>query len=282
VSDTWAYDDDAQPVNPALARVRSSYFTPLSAGLKPVSASRAILAPTPQVQLPQLGSATGASGATSDPFGAIAKLWNAPFEQKRAQEREAEKEEAERLRKEAVELEKQKIANKAAGVDTATTTEPGTTPGGGVLQGTPLPGDSYEAKVGGFESSGSDTAVNKTSGASGRYQFMPSTAEGIIKANPHLNISANWRTNPEDQQKLMKVYTDTSREILRKALGRDPTGGELYALHLFGHGKGPSIVAGGNAPLVSLTSEAERSGNPFLNNFKTAADLLAYFNKRFG
>jgi len=282
-------EDDALAANPAVGRVRRSYFTPVSV-TNPVklSASKAVFADPLKPMLPTLpssGTSKAADGTTGGGvMGSIANLWNAPFEQKRRQEETARKEEAERLRKEAVDLEKQKAAlpGGAQAKADGTAPAPGTTPGGGVLQGTPIPGDTYEAKVGSFESSGSDTAVNKTSGAAGRYQFMPSTAEGLRKQFPDLKISDQWRTNPEDQQKLMKAYTDISRDALRKALGREPTGGELYALHLFGHGKGPSIVAGGNAPLISLTTEQERSGNPFLSNFKTAADLIAYFNKRFG
>jgi hypothetical protein len=259
--------------------VRRSFFTPVGVTGKKIPLSKAITGTAPKVDMPSLAKSQSSSsgGGGSDAggiMGGIASLWNAPFEQKRAQEKTAE---VEKLRRDALAM---AASNKAPVVtsDDAASTSSGTT--GGVPQGMPLPGGSYEAKARALESGGNDAAVN-ASGAAGRYQFMPSTAEGLIKANPHLNISSNWRTNADDQEKLMKVYTDTSRELLRKALGREPTGGELYALHMFGHGKGPTIVGAGNAPLASVTSEAERSGNPWLKRFATAADLMAYFNKRF-
>jgi len=145
---------------------------------------------------------------------------------------------------------------------------------------TSAPG-SYEEKVEHGESGGDPNALNAQTGTAGLYQFAPSTAEGIRQQHPELGITDQWRTNRDDQKKLMKVYTDTSREILRKQLGRDPTGGELYMLHMFGHGKGPQILANLQAPLTQTTSDQERAYNPFLNDFSTGQALLESFNKRF-
>src|SRR5262249_36579813 len=60
------------------------------------------------------------------------------------------------------------------------------------------------------ESAGNDRAVNKDTGAAGRFQFLPTTAEGIRKANPQLGITDNWRTDANDQKKLMQAYTQQS------------------------------------------------------------------------
>ena len=151
----------------------------------------------------------------------------------------------------------------------------------GLPNATPLPGGSYEAKVRAGESGSDDSAVNKTTGAAGRYQFMPATAESLRKKYPELKISDNWRTNASDQEKLMKAYTDESREALRK-MGSPVTGGRLYAMHMFGQGGGQRILAGLDKPISEITTAAERAANPFLNNFVTGRGLLNYFENRFG
>lgn len=155
-------------------------------------------------------------------------------------------------------------------------------PAGSAPVATPLAGDSYEAKVGKTESGGRDDAVNPTTGTAGRFQFMPSTAEGIRKEHPELGISDSWRTNAADQQKLMKVYTDQSREILRKQLGREPTGGELYMLHFLGHAGGPRVLSQLDKPMSEITTQAERAANPILNRFGTGKHMLDYYNTLFG
>jgi hypothetical protein len=66
-------------------------------------------------------------------------------------------------------------------------------------------------------------ARNKTSSAGGVYQFIDKTwsqyGNGRDKFDPEANIDAGMR------------FTVANRDVLRKALGRDPTGGELYLAH---------------------------------------------------
>jgi hypothetical protein len=278
MSDIYGYGEDVPPLRTvrAASSPTSRFFIPVGPSMEKIGPSQALKAtpPAPPHAPQAVASAAGTSKSEVDTLMQDAfKLWNDSVES------------GERQRK----LDELSTMLKGYGVAAGappSSTEPSPAAlaqpqAAAPISDAPAPG-TYEQKNRAWESSGSDTAVNRNTGAAGRYQFMPSTAEGLRKQFPNENISDNWRTNPEDQEKLMRLYTTISRDSLKKTLARDPTGGELYALHLFGHGKGPSIVQGGNRPLTELTSAEERRVNPFLNNYKTAAELMAFFNRKFG
>jgi hypothetical protein len=262
---------------PSLSAMRgANYFTPaVIQSKRQAMPSMPVLAPTVEAKLPTM-DAKAASG-----WGDLVKEGVKTYEDytKKSEEKE------EKRKNDAI------IANlraqAAAGVPPppSTSAKPDPTdPGGGAVAAspaTPLSGDSYEAKVGNLESGGKDDAVNASTGTAGRYQFAPATAEGIRKAHPELQISDNWRTNVDDQKKLMKHFTDENREILRKHLGREPTGGELYAAHFYGPSGAVRFLSSLDKPITVATTEAERQYNPHLYRFKTGQDWLDYHNRRF-
>lgn len=133
-----------------------------------------------------------------------------------------------------------------------------------------------------FESGNNRRARNAGSGASGLYQFLPSTWEGIRKEAPELGLTSEGIFDEDQQNKAMHHYTKKSDAVLRPVLGRAPTGGELYALHLLGHSGGSHMVQNLDKPLTETVSRAAMDGNPWMYKFKTGQELINYFNKRFG
>lgn len=145
---------------------------------------------------------------------------------------------------------------------------------------TPADYDTYRRGVRGSESDGNDNAVNTEGGtnATGRYQFLPSTAQSLI---PDLDLTT--LKNPDVQEKLMKLYTDKSVATLEPLLGRKPTMGELYMLHFLGHAGGPKVLQNLDAPIEETVGAAERAANKaFIAPYKTGRQLLAGLSAKFG
>ena len=148
--------------------------------------------------------------------------------------------------------------------------------------GEPADMDDYMKRNARFESGGNENAVNQGSGATGLFQFLPSTWNWIAKAAPDLGLTPEGMKDRTQQIKAMRYYTDKSVKTLEPILGRKPTGGELYLLHLLGHSGGPAVLSKLDAPLTETISEGARRGNPFLKQYETGRELIAGLNQRFG
>lgn len=142
--------------------------------------------------------------------------------------------------------------------------------------------DDYMARNAKFESGANDAAVNPGSGATGTFQFLPSTWNWIAKEAPELGLTPEGMKDRSQQIKAMRYYTNKSVRTLEPILGRKPTGGELYLLHLLGHSGGPAVLSNLDAPITSTISEGAYRGNPFLKQYTTGHDLIAGLNKTFG
>lgn len=128
-----------------------------------------------------------------------------------------------------------------------------------------------------IESGNNDDAVNPESGATGRYQFLLSTAKSLM---PDLDPAE--LKSPKIQEELMRRYTGKSVELLTPLLGRKPTAAELYTLHLLGHHGGLQLLANPDAPLTDTVDKAALVANKALfNPYKTGRDFLAGLNARF-
>ncbi len=133
-----------------------------------------------------------------------------------------------------------------------------------------------------IESGGDDNAVNPGSGATGRYQFLPTTAKGLMDEHPELGLKMEDLKKPEVQEQLMKLYTDRSVQTLAPILGRKPSGAELYLMHLLGHGGGATVMRNLDAPLTDTISRPAYQGNKgLLAPYKTGRELVAGLNQRF-
>lgn len=144
----------------------------------------------------------------------------------------------------------------------------------GVGSGTPetAPGD-YLAKVAGIENpSGSPYATSST-GATGKFQFIPSTWRQFgAGGNIH---------DPSAQDAAMNRFTRANYATLQEGLGRAPTDGELYLAHQQGAAGALKLLQNPNMPagqLVGARAISVNGGNPNA----PAASFVDKWGRRFG
>lgn len=140
----------------------------------------------------------------------------------------------------------------------------------------------YMVRNASFESGNDPRAVNKGSGASGLFQFLPSTWADVMRERPDLGLTTEGIFDVDQQKKAMAHFTKQNALAIAPILGRKPTGGELYLAHLLGAGGASQVLRGLDAPITSTISSGAYSGNPFLKQYKTGNDLIAGLNQKFG
>jgi hypothetical protein len=121
----------------------------------------------------------------------------------------------------------------------------------------------YLAQLRQRESSGNPNAVNRRSGATGTYQFLPSTWEDLMRRRPDLRLTPDGMTNPEQQERAVAAFTEENNSVLQNRLGRTPTAADSAGAHRLG-AAGYTRVASAdpNTPLVDLVSPAAARANP--------------------
>ena len=82
-------------------------------------------------------------------------------------------------------------------------------------------------KISKVESGNNYKAVNKASNASGKYQFVRSTWEGL---------GYNWadRFNPQLQEEAMAKLTSLNKNAFVSKFKTEPTDSDLYGMHFLG------------------------------------------------
>ncbi len=121
-----------------------------------------------------------------------------------------------------------------------------------------------------IESSGNPDARNP-SGAAGLYQFMPGTAAQYGLANPY---------DPGASAQAAASLTLDNAATLGRALGRDPTQGELYLAHQQGAGGASKLLANPDAraaDLVGAKAVTANGGSPD----DTAAQFAGRWTSKF-
>ena len=131
--------------------------------------------------------------------------------------------------------------------------------------------DPYLSRLAKVESGGDYTAVNKGSGAYGRYQFLPSTLNALAK---DMSIPVSEAKTPIGQDKLIREFTRRNRNALIKA-GYEPTPLNLYAAHQQGIGGALNMLAGGSKYRKNIASNLPNGMEP------TSANWFSYWGKRF-
>ena len=139
----------------------------------------------------------------------------------------------------------------------------------------------YLSSIRSAESGGNDAAKNPTSTATGRYQFIQSTWAGIMAKHPELGLTADGRTNADQQELAIRVFTADNAKALA-ASGIEPTGGNLYAAHFLGAGGASTVLAAPDDALVSdLVGPGVVSANGFLSGM-TVADFKSWAARKGG
>lgn len=162
--------------------------------------------------------------------------------------------------------------------------------GGTPAAAAPAPAGGYFATTRTAESSGDDAARNPNSTATGRYQFLKGTWDGLMRSNPELGLTADGRNDPQQQERAVRAFTAQNAEALR-AKGIDPNDRNLYMAHFLGAGAAPNFISAvqqdPTVPATSLVTPQvaaanrgvffDQSGAP-----RSAGDVYQRMTARFG
>jgi post-segregation antitoxin (ccd killing protein) len=123
---------------------------------------------------------------------------------------------------------------------------------------------SYYDRLGMAESSGSQNAVNSLSGATGTFQFMPATWNGLVDRYPSLNLTRDGINDATQQRRAVEQFTQDNSNTLRSR-GIPITDANLYAAHYLGGGGASSVLTQpDNRPLSELLPPVVFEQNPNL------------------
>lgn len=106
--------------------------------------------------------------------------------------------------------------------------------------------DPYLYRLAQVESNLNPNARNPNSSAKGLFQFVDATADAYGVTDPF---------NVDQQVDAVNRFTEDNRGSLKRALGRDPSPGELYLAHQQGAGGAAKLLANPNAPAVQVVGE---------------------------
>ncbi len=124
-------------------------------------------------------------------------------------------------------------------------------------------GSGYFNNLAVVESAGKWDALNKGSGAYGRFQFMPKTEKSYAKK---LGISIEEARTPAGQMAMVSAFTNDNRKGLQRA-GFEPTQKNLYMAHQQGLGGAIKMLNGGQAKSINLTSNGVSNTDEWLAKF---------------
>lgn len=170
---------------------------------------------------------------------------------------------------------------------------PAMTPLEGPDTGEPNPnidtaGPNYYAALKGPESGGNYNARNKITDAAGPYQFLPSTWQGYMRDRPELKLTMEGfykpSEHPEQHEAAIHAYTADSMKAITPILGRLPTPGELYSMHLLGQGGGANLLKNLDKKTSEVIPDAVFRSNPWMKEYadRSGHALINRFEKMMG
>jgi hypothetical protein len=131
------------------------------------------------------------------------------------------------------------------------------------------------ARIAHSESGGKTDAKNPHSTAKGLFQFTDRTWKGM-------GGKEGEQFDPVKNADLGAAYLRQNAEGLKKALGRDPTYGEVYGAHHFGlAGIKNMLNKKHDTPVDRIVSRQVIASNPYLKG-KTVGDALSFLNSKAG
>jgi hypothetical protein len=139
--------------------------------------------------------------------------------------------------------------------------------------------DKYLPSIRAAESGGNDSAKNPTSTATGRYQFLTSTWNGLVDKYPNSGLTKDGRLNGNQQEIAIRLFTAENGRSLRNA-GINLNNGTLYAAHFLGASDAVKVLsAPGNTPIESLVAPKVIQANGFLRGMD-ANKFRAWANRK--
>lgn len=135
--------------------------------------------------------------------------------------------------------------------------------------------DSYLEKIKASESGGNRYAKNPHGSASGYFQFVKGTWEGL---------GYDWsdRFDPNLQYEAAKKFTTNNANYLRRNLGVEPTHADLYGAHFLGAAGYKNLYkTPDDRPISDVMSSREIASNPFVKG-KTVGYVKDWLRKKTG
>lgn len=137
-----------------------------------------------------------------------------------------------------------------------------------------LPADLVQ-RIAYSESGGNPNAANPLSSAKGLFQFTNATWKGM-------GGKEGEQLDPEKNAELGTLFTRQNAEGLKKAFGRDPTYGEVYAANHFGlQGAKELLSLDPKTPMEKAVSSTVLKQNPYLRG-RTVGDVISQLSKKTG
>jgi hypothetical protein len=131
----------------------------------------------------------------------------------------------------------------------------------------------------GGQESGFRNIGNDTTSASGPFQFIKGTWDGLSKRNPDLALTN--RFDPDQQARGIPRFTKENMDIMEGALGRRISGGEAYLAHFLGTGDAPRVVkASDDTPIQNVVQSSSIAANPgVFGKYRTVGQLRAWSDR---
>lgn len=137
-----------------------------------------------------------------------------------------------------------------------------------------LPADLVQ-RIAYSESGGRPDAANPLSSAKGLFQFTNATWKDM-------GGKEGEQLDPEKNAELGTLFTRQNAEGLKKAFGRDPTYGEVYAANHFGlQGAKELLSLDPKTPMEKAVSSTVLKQNPYLRG-RTVGDVMSQLSKKTG
>lgn len=125
------------------------------------------------------------------------------------------------------------------------------------------------------ESGGKPDAANPLSSAKGLFQFTKATWKGM-------GGKEGEQLDPEKNAELGALFTRQNAEGLKKAFGKNPSYGEVYAANHFGlQGAKDLLGLDPKTPMEKAVPDIVLKQNPYLRG-RTVGDVISQLNKKTG
>jgi hypothetical protein len=140
-------------------------------------------------------------------------------------------------------------------------------------------GGDYFSNMAYRESANNPNAVNKGSGATGLYQFMPGTWRGLMEKYPNLGLTFDGLKDPQQQRVAMERFTQDNAAALKNA-GLPVNEATLALAHQQGAGGAIKLLSNPDAPaaqIVGVKAVTGNGGDPNMTAGQFANHVTSYY-----